>query len=131
MSKSKGWRRIPRHKTPKWVKRYIPRCKAGVTNEEDMNTLYVKGRYYTYKIVAVVNDEEGGIGARVYRRKRSKKTKIRKPIKKEKKPSYASWSQLFVLFIIFHTKSLYTAGILCLKWSGHLKSAMCAVLLKM
>ncbi|MCK4321072.1 hypothetical protein KAX08_00940, partial [candidate division WOR-3 bacterium] len=76
-------------------------CKAGVTNEKDMNTLYVKGRYYTYKIVAVVNDEEGGIGARVYRRKRSKKTKIRKPIKKEKKPSYASWSQLFVLFIIF------------------------------
>ena len=63
MSESKGWRKIPRHKTPKWVKRYIPGCTAGVSNEENMNTLYVKGRYYTYKIVAAFNDD-GGIGVR-------------------------------------------------------------------
>ncbi|MHC1636085.1 MAG: hypothetical protein ACXQTS_05640, partial [Candidatus Methanospirareceae archaeon] len=45
--------KIPPHKTPKWVKRYIPRCKAGVTEEEGINTLYVKGRHYVYKIVAL------------------------------------------------------------------------------
>ena len=85
MSRSKSWRKIPRHKTPKWVKRYIPGCKAGVSNEVNRNTLYVKGRYYTYKIVAAFNDD-GGIGVRIYRRKRSKKTKMHKLIKK--KPSY-------------------------------------------
>jgi len=85
MGKSKDWRKIPPHKTPEWVKRYIPRCKAGVTEEEGINTLYVKGRHYVYKIVAVLN-ADGSIKINVYRRKRSRRTKIYKPIKK--KPSY-------------------------------------------